>query len=112
MGDERFVKVGKALAVLGRDRDRVAEAEPERLVGAGHPRHALGLVGKHDYRLSRTAGEFGEGLVGGQDAGARIDNEENEIGFRDRGFGLRPHAPEQRALVGFFEAGRVDDSEA
>ena len=42
---QRLEQVGQALAVLGRKRHRVAEAERERLVGARHAGPALGLVG-------------------------------------------------------------------
>src|SRR5208282_3564335 len=33
-GGERLMKFAQAFAVFGRERDRLAEAEPERLVGA------------------------------------------------------------------------------
>ena len=38
--------------MLGRERHRIAEAEPERLVGARHAGPALGLVGDEDHRFS------------------------------------------------------------
>jgi hypothetical protein len=81
----------------------IAEAERERLVGAVHPLAALGLVGDEDHRLTGTAHKFGQRTVGRQDAGARIDHEHHRIGLGDGGFGLRPHAPEERLVIGVLE---------
>ena len=108
---QRLEQIRQALAVLGRERDRIAEAQREGLVGACEAGAALGLVGDEDHGLAGAAHHFGERPVGGQDADARIDDEEDDVGIADGGLGLRAHAAEERFLGGFFEAGRVDDAE-
>ena len=61
---ERVVEFAEALAVLGGEGDRVAEAEAEGLVGAVAPRPALGLVGEDDDGLAGAADGGGEMPVG------------------------------------------------
>ena len=104
------MQLADTLAMFGRERDWVAEAERERLVSAGQAGAALGLVGDEHHRAAGAAHQFGEGLVGGEDAGAGIDDEQHDVGFEDRGFGLRAHAAEQRIGIGLFEPRRVDDA--
>ena len=78
----------------------------ERLVGAGQPGAALGLVGDEDHGLAGAAHEFGEGTIGGKQPDAGVDEEEDDVGIGDRRFGLRAHAAEERPLVGLLEARR------
>ena len=73
---ERVVEVGQALAVLGRDRDRLAEAESIGLDRAGVAGRALGLVGDEDDRLAERAQHRGEMPVERRHAGARVDQEQ------------------------------------
>ena len=77
--------------MLGRNRDRLAEAELECFVGAGRGL-AFGLVRDDDHRLPGFAHEIGEGPVVGCHARAHVHQEEDSVGVADRGFGLRPHA--------------------
>ena len=50
MGEQRLEQVAHALAMLGRKRDRIAEAEAEALEHAGLAGAAFGLVGDEDDR--------------------------------------------------------------
>ena len=63
---QRLVEIGEALAVLGRDRDRLAEPELVGLEHAGPRCPALALVGDQDRRLARAAHEIGKRAVGRQ----------------------------------------------
>ena len=109
---QRLVKIGKALPVLGRDRDRFAEAKFVGLEHAGPRRPALALVGDQDCRLARTAHEVGKRAVRRQRARAGVDQEQDRIRARDRGLGLLLHTAAQAFRRGLFEAGGVDDGEA
>ncbi len=97
--------------MLGRDLDGIAETERKGLHRAGVAVLALALVGDQQHRLVGTAGEIGKGAIGGREADAGIDHEEQGIGQRDRGLGLLLHPRGQRALGAFVEAGGVDDGE-
>ena len=94
--EQRVVEFAEALAVLGGKGDRIAEAEAEGLVGAVAPRHALGLVGDDDDRLSGAAHGRGEMAVGRRDPGARVDDEEDRVAIEQRGLGLGAHAAHER----------------
>ena len=105
---QRIVKIGQALAMLGADRDRFAEAERigfERARSAGP---ALALVGDQDRRLAGLAHEIGKGAILRRRAGARIDKKKHRIGLRDRGRRLRLHSRRQAFAFGVFEAGGID----
>ena len=85
----------------------------EGVVGAGRPGAALGLVGDEHHRLAGAAHELGEGPVGGQHAGARVDHEEDDVGLGDRRLGLRRAcAACSEPSLRLLEAGGVDDAEA
>ncbi len=108
---QRVVKVGQALAMLGADRDRFAEAERigferARLAGA-----ALAFVGDEDRGLARLAHQIGEGAIGRRRAGARIDEKQHGIRLRHRRRGLRLHSPREAFALGIFEAGGIDHLE-
>ncbi len=81
---QRVVKIGQALAVLGADRDRVAEPERKGFEYARRAGAALALIGDQDCGLARFAHQIGKGAVGGDRAGARIDDKEHGVGLRDR----------------------------
>ena len=51
-GRERVVKIAESLAVLGGNRDRIAQAKAEGFVSAVAPRRPFGLVGDEDHRLA------------------------------------------------------------
>ena len=49
--------------------------------------------------------------VGGGQAGARVDDEQDRVAVDKRRFRLRAHPARKRGRVAFLEAGRVDDGE-
>ncbi len=109
---KRSVEIGQPFAMFGRQRNGVAEAEIEGFIGAGEARLALGLVGHQDGRLAGAANEAREVAVGRHHAAAAVGEEEDRVGLRHRGFGLRPHAAVQRFGLALVEARRVDHGEA
>ena len=108
---QRVVEFAKALAVLGRNRDRLAETERIGLDRAGLAVLALALVGDQQHRLVGAADEIGEGAIGRRQSGAGIDHEQQRVRELDRGLGLLLHARGQRALGALVEARSVDDRE-
>ena len=110
-GADRVVEVGEALAVLGGERDRIAEAERVGLGGAG-ARASLALVGDDDHRLAGAPHDVGEGAVDRRQAAAHVDQEQHRVGAADRHLGLRHHARGQAVGRGLVEARGVDDREA
>ena len=108
---QRRIEIGEPLAMLGRDRDRIAEAEPIGLDEAGFRRPALALVGDQDRRLAGPAHQIGKGAVGRRRSGARVDQEEHRVGGGDGGLGLRLHAAGEAFGGGLIEAGGVDHRE-
>ena len=94
---QRLEQIGDAFAMLGAERDRIAEAERDRLRGcplsAGA---AFGLVGDDDDRRRLGAQPAGDFLVERGEAVARVDQEQRGVGIAHRGFGLRAHPARQR----------------
>ena len=108
---QRVVEIGQAFVVLGRNRDRVAEAErigvqPPALAGG-----AFHLVGDQHGRLAGLAHQLGEHAVDPGRTGARVDHEEDRVGLPDRGLGLRPHAAGEAFGRGLLEPGGIDHGE-
>ena len=102
-------EVDQAFAVLGRDGDRLAEAQLESGVEARLPYAPLALIGDDDNRAPRGAHELGEHLVARRHAFARIDQEQHEIGLGERRLGLLAHALGDRPAFCLLEARRIDD---
>ena len=94
--------------MLGGDRERRAEAEAEGLVQARFRRAALALVGDQQDRRLGLAQALGEMLVERRDAGARIEQQQRDVGLADRLLGLLAHAGFERFVEHVFEAGGVD----
>ena len=106
-----LVQVAEAFAVLGRDRDRLAEAQPVRfgqtlLAGA-----ALALVGDQDHLVFALAQPAGKALVHRQDAGAGIDQEQHDVGAFDGALGEAAHACLQPGAARGLPARRVEQGE-
>ena len=96
--------------MLGGERDRIAEAEAERFVNAVAP-EAFGLVGDDDDRLAGAAHGRGEMPVGGVEPRPRVDDKQDRVAIRERGFRLRAHPPFERLRIAFRQTRRVDDRE-
>ena len=111
-GRERLQQVGRALAMLRRERDGIAEAERIGVDDAVRALLALGLVGQQDHRLAGPADEIGEGLVHRGEAEPGVDHEHHDIGLGDGRLGLGAHAAGERILVRLFQPGGVDHLEA
>ena len=97
-----------AFAVLGGDRDRIAEAQLEGFIEAVAAAAALALVGhQHDGRAG-FAHHLREREVARHHAVARVHHEQRQIRLRDRLLALRPHARRDAAGGGFFQPRRID----
>ena len=96
-----------------RRRSRSARPGRARKPRARRPRAALPshllatrIAGLPD-RRTRSA----KRAIGRQRARARVDQEQDRVGARDRGLGLLLHAAAQALGRGLFEAGGIDDAE-
>ena len=108
---QRVVEVGQALAMLGADRDRLAEAERIGFERARFAGAAFALIGDQDRGLARLAHQIGESAIGRRRAGARIDQKQHRIRLRDRRRRLRLHPRRQAFALGIFEARGIDHLE-
>ena len=111
MARQRLVKIAQPLAVLGRDRDRLAQPQPVGLGQAVLPRAALALVGDQDHLGGALAQPVREGFVERQDAGAGVDQEQHDVGGFDSALGEAPHARFQHLAACGFPAGGVEQRE-
>ena len=81
---DRVEEVSRPVAVHGGDRDGIAEAEPVELVRGGVVLRVVDLVRDDDDRLVRPAEDLGDLLVARSHSGARVHDEEDEVGLLDR----------------------------
>ena len=70
---DRVIEIGQALAVLGRNRHRIAKTKLISFRRACS-RTAFALVRDHDHRLAGAAHDVGEGAIDGSQASAYIDH--------------------------------------
>jgi hypothetical protein len=91
-GAQRIEQIGQPLAMFGAERQRLAEAECERLVDACLPGAALRLVGDEDHGRILAAQPAGDLLIQRHHADARIDQEQSRIRLAHCGLRLRSHA--------------------
>ena len=98
-GDHGRVQVGHTLAVLGRDGDRLSEAQRIGLADAAAALAALGLVGQQDDGLVLFAQAFGENLVQRCHALPGVHHEQDQVAVLQRRLGLFAH-PGFEAVVG------------
>jgi hypothetical protein len=98
--------------VLGRERDRLAEAEAPGLGDAGGAGLSLGLVGGEDHLARAPAQDVGEDLVRRRHARTRVDQEEAGVGLRHRALGQPTHAARQALVGGILQPGGVEHREA
>ena len=108
---QRVVEIAEALAMLGRNLDRIAKPERIGFHRAGIALPALALVGDQNHRLVGAAREIGKGAVVRRQTRARVDHEHQGIGKPDRGLGLLLHPRGQRTLGALVEARGIDDGE-
>ena len=97
--------------MLGGERDRIAEAELERLIGAGHADFAFGFIGDQHHRHLAPTQQLGEMPVERGHARPRVDHHQHDIGLADRALGLLAHARQQAAILDILEPGGIDNRE-
>ena len=85
-------QLADAEVMLGRDRQRLAKTERKGFVEPGSAARPSHLLAARITGLPDAAHQFGEDLVGGDDARPRIDQENDEVGLLDGGHGLLAHA--------------------
>ena len=97
--------------MLGRQRQRLAQAQFERFQQARLAGIALGLVGGKDHPRRRLAQDLREDPVGRRHPGAGVDQEQRDVGQPHRPLGQPPH-PALQAVVGhLLQPGGVDHGE-
>ena len=102
--------IADADAVLGGDRQRLAEPERVGFVDARLGRAALAFVRREDHLFAGAAHQFGEDLIRGHDAGPRVDQEQHEIGLGDGSFRLLAHARREPLIPGLQPRG-IDEGD-
>ena len=107
-----LIKLIRAVAVLGRQRNRVAQPQFIGLVQTGLSGTALGLIGSQHDRHIGLSEQSRKQLVFRQNADARIGQHQHHISLGNRRLGLRPHTRLKRAGLALFKTGRVDNLEA
>src|SRR4051794_10411192 len=96
----------------GGDRLRIAEPEAVEVGGQRHVADVVDLVGGEDDRLGPAAQEVGELLVPGPGAGARVDDQDGDLGVVERRLGLLADRAGHRVVVEHVHAAGVDQREA
>ena len=109
--NDGIVKIDKPLAMCRRNRHWFSKPELPRLGKTSCTGTTLAFVSKkHDMRAGATY-LIGKELVRRRHSGTGIDHHQCEISGIDRAFRLPAHAIFQTAGRGFFQAGRIDDTE-
>ena len=91
---------------IGSPRPRPCASARPLLAGA-----ALALVGDQDHLVGALAQPAGEALVERQDAGARVDQEQHDVGAVDGALGEAAHARLERLAADRLPAGGVEQGE-
>ena len=111
IGRQRVEQVAQPFAMLGRDRDRVAQPQTIGLADAGNAGAALGLVGDQDDRRLLLAQIARDQRIERGDTLACVDDEQHDVGVAHRLFGLAAHPRLHTGIVNVLQPGRVDDAE-
>ena len=109
--DERVEQVARAVAVNGRDRPGVAQAQRAELPDPLGARGVVDLVGDEEHRHVRATHESGRGLVLGGDAHARVDEEDDGVGLLHRHDRLGADGGLEAVVVRDLHAAGVDEQE-
>ena len=108
---QRVIEIAQALAMFGRDLDRLAKPQRVSFHRAGIALLALALVGDENHGLVGAAREVGKGAIVRRKPCARVDHKHQGVGEADRRFRLLLHSRGQRALGALVEASSIDDGE-
>ena len=108
---QQLEQVDQPLAMLGRQRERLTEAELIGLHPPGLAGVALGLVGGDDHRRILAAQPARNLFVERGQPLSPVDHEQCDIGFAHRRLGLRAHPPGQAGGVVILEPGGIHHPE-
>ena len=108
---EGGIEISHALAMFGRDGDRLAKAQLEGFQRTGLARPALGLIGGKDHGLAGPAQDLSKDAVQRRCTLSGIHDEQGDITFFDRQFGLAPHARFQTFIGQIFKSSRIDQDQ-
>ncbi len=97
--------------MFGGDRNRLAKAQFESLIGPRLASPALGLVGADDHRLVPATQKLDEHLVQRSQPVARIHHEQGHVAFVQGQFGLGAHPRLQALVRDVLEPGGVDQGQ-
>ena len=86
--DDAVEQIAGAGAVIGRDGDRIAEAELVKLERVVAALDIVGFVGDEDRRFVGAAKNIGDFMVAGGDARFGVDHQDDDVSFVDRGLRL------------------------
>ena len=109
--DDAVEQVAGAVAVQGGERERVAEAELVELDRLEVLARVVDLVREHDHRLLRGPQGDRQLLVARRDPVPGVDDEEDEVGLRDRRARLLRDLGAERVGGEVVDAARVDQEE-
>jgi hypothetical protein len=110
-GNHRVEQVAGPLALDGRDRDRLAEAEFVKLGARDLGPAVLDLVGGRDDRLVGPAELVGNIGIGTRRAGLGVQHEDDHVGLADRLLGLLDDLVDVAAVDLLPDAAGVDNRE-
>ena len=99
------------MTVKAREWQRVSQPEPVKHRGVRIAARIVDLVREHDHGALGRAQDRRELLVSRGDAGARVDDEEDEFGLIDRGLRLLCDLRPERPAFDLVHAARVDEPE-
>ena len=109
--DDAVEQVAGAVPVQGGERERVAESELVELDRLEVLARVVDLVREHDHRLLRGPQGDRELLVARRDPVPGVDDEEDEVGLRDRRARLLRDLGAERVGREVVDAARVDQEE-
>src|SRR6266540_1339671 len=109
--DDRIEQIARSMPLDRGDRIGIAEAELVELRGLRLTAPGVRLVRNKDDRLAAPAKLIRDVVLDGEDAGLRVDDEEDHVGFSDRGLGLTPYGRFHLTCSRIVEAAGVDQRE-
>ena len=111
MGLERLVEIVDPFAVLGRNRNRFAKAEPIGIENPGARRRCLPPCWQPTSRACRASQTRRRSAVDGRHAGARVDHEKDRSASSMAVSRLRAHARPRGCRARIVKPGRVEKRE-
>ena len=109
-GKDLVEQVADAVAVLGRDRQDLLEAESPEVLCAGLLLDVIDLVDREKDGFAASDEEAGELHVGRCELGAPVHDHHDGVGFFERDLGLAEDLAGNQGLVVGNDTARVDDA--